>query len=319
MKESELSLESSFDELIERMIVDNPVEHQKKIAESACRDKPTTEKLKPGWVFWYWEEQGNRRELKFKNIAFLAFLQDNGFGRLRVGDTSYFYVQAVNNVVRIVTPVLIKDFAMDYLREINETAVLDLVHQNSRSIFDDMRLNSLEYLEIEFLRDTNDKAFLCFKNGFVEITKNSEVLHDYGELIKMKKCIWKKQIKNHAFTPREGLSVFSQFIENTSAYELTESDRKLEEERGETHYQIGNRWVRESDYESKISAFGYSLHSFKNPSEGEVVVCIDSNFSDKNESEGGTGKSLYIGGISEIKNVVTLDGKTIDLHERFAF
>ncbi len=268
------------------------------------------------WKFWKWNPLAKMLELD--NLKFLKFLQDNGFGRIQTGST-YLYAKAVCNIVDTVTPSMIKDFTMDYLRQVGIPEVIDLIHKGSNVYFQEWRLNSLRFLNIDFLRDTLDRTYLFFKNGFVEVTKGSEVLHPYAELIERGKYIWKTQIVSHDFELIEKPSVFSEFIANISSYNLSETELRQEEAMGESHQQSGGRWVRYSDLQSTMATLGYLLHGYKNAAMAKTVIFTDRNLSEKNVSEGGTGKSLVTRAVSYLKHAVQMDGKSVDLKERFAF
>lgn len=270
-------------------------------------------------TFWKWNEEKERLELD--NLRFLKFLQDNGFGRFRLGD-DYIYVRSVRSIVKIVSPTMIKDFTMDHLRKINKTDVFDMMHKGSITYFSEWRLNSLEYLNIELLTDTHDTSYLFFRNCIVEIKADSKKLYPYEKLKEINKCIWEKQIIDHDFTFIESPSPFADFIRNTSSYELTDTERVQESSQGETHEPNGDRWVRNSDLKAKLTSLGYLLHGNKDPASAKVIIACDSSITDTDgkEAEGGTGKSLvYSNAVGRIKNTIQIDGKSIDLSDRFAF
>lgn len=65
------------------------------------------------------------------------------------------------------------------------------------------------------------------------------------------------------------------------------------------------------------STIGYMLHGFKNLSYCPAVILNDEIISDN--PEGGTGKGLFMKGLSEMKKLVVIDGKSFDFARSFAY
>ncbi|UJS17863.1 MAG: PriCT-2 domain-containing protein [Candidatus Jettenia sp.] len=299
--------------------------------EGAGKTKKKNKEIVGFGDFWVALENGDVELCTVK--LFQEFLPSMGFKRYRVNpeDTAYMYVRISDSIVDQIQPVQMKDFILAYLNEeIGREGcknrkeilkkVLRKVQSSSAYLFSEWQINSLPYITIDFLRDTFDTCYLFFNNGFVEIKKDSEILHPYTKLQEMKKFIWRKSIKSHAFKVIETPSVFADFVVNTSSYVLTEEERAAETAKGEQHTPNGERWMRMSDFESKITALGYMLHGYKNVSNCLVVIGCDAQISEKGASEGGTGKSIFlVQALSQIKNLLQMDGQGVDLSDRFCF
>ena len=65
------------------------------------------------------------------------------------------------------------------------------------------------------------------------------------------------------------------------------------------------------------STIGYMLHGYKNLSYCAAVILNDEIISDN--PEGGTGKGLFMKGLSEMKKLVVIDGKSFDFAKSFAY
>ncbi len=298
--------------------------------EGAEKTKKTGKGIVEVGDFWVILEDGDVELCPVK--LFQEFLPSMGFQRYKVNpnDTAYIYVRILGSIVEQVQPVQMKDFILSYLNEKIRDAnkeekeflkqVLRKVQSSSAYLFSEWQINSLPYVTIDFLRDTFDTCYLFFGNGFSEIRKDSKALHPYAKLKEIKKFVWKKSINPHTFEETETPSVFADFVANTSSYGLTEDDRAAEVARGEQHFPNGDRWMRMSEFESKLTALGYMLHGYKDVSNCLVVIGCDAQISEKGVSEGGTGKSIFlVQALSQIKNLLQMDGQGVDLSDRFCF
>lgn len=77
----------------------------------------------------------------------------------------------------------------------------------------------------------------------------------------------------------------------------------------------------EQDYEqwlslmNKLTAIGYLLHSFRNPSKAKAVICMDAKVSEVGQSFGRTGKSLVGAALEHMIPTVFIDGKKKDMEK----
>jgi predicted house-cleaning noncanonical NTP pyrophosphatase (MazG superfamily) len=144
-------------------------------------------------------------------------------------------------------------------------------------------------------RDTSDTAYIYYKNGFVECTKDGYSFCNYS---KLKHFIGKNQIINRQFEINEQknrsineLGIFARFCFNIS-------------------FQENKR------FESLQTIIGYCCHSFYE-TKLKAVNFTDSTISEQNE--GRTGKSLFGKAIGKIKNCCDIPGKDFDPTKSFKF
>ena len=70
-------------------------------------------------------------------------------------------------------------------------------------------------------------------------------------------------------------------------------------------------------YNSFKSAIGYLLHSYKTQADNKAIILNDEMISD--EPNGRSGKGVFFNGIKQLKKLVSLNGKKLDLNSQFAF
>ncbi len=251
-----------------------------------------------GWkkpIIKFWSVDDNGR-VKINRTRYKRFLESEGFCKYKI-DSNYLFVRIENNIVEEVDSIDEKEFVMNYLERLpideftgtNRTDVMDALIKANNQLFTQPFLEFLITKNIEFNKDTNEKGYFYFKNGFIEITKCSVQFNDYK---KLENHIWKKQIINRKYVFSERRSVFEELLFN-----ICRSDQKR--------------------YEALKSSLGYLLHAYKDPSVSKAVVFIDEKLSEG--ASGRSGKGLVIKGISQIRNVVVEDGRNFNPSKNFAF
>ncbi len=156
-------------------------------------------------------------------------------------------------------------------------------------------LGSLNVTQLLPVRDLIDKSFIFYENCFVEISLHSELkINDYSKFDSLNGFVWEKSILKRQFIQNNEISVFENFLRLVTN--------------------------NEDHYFCIVSAIGYLLHNFKNPSLTKVVVISDENTETENKANGGTGKGMIVKAIEQFRNVASQNGKNIDLSDnRFAF
>jgi len=66
-----------------------------------------------------------------------------------------------------------------------------------------------------------------------------------------------------------------------------------------------------------ISALGYLQHNYQSPKNAQAVICYDENLTDSDNPQGGTGKGLFVQAPKQMRNTVIIDGKKMNLEDRF--
>lgn len=248
---------------------------------------------KPLLRFWDFDDKGR---VKISRTKFKKFLEREGFFKIKK-DNNYLFVRSEQNTVEEFDPIYVKDFVLNYLQHI---AIEELEGTNRQEIIDALMKGAGQYFvpayfeflitkNPEFLRDTKDKAYLFFKNGIVEVTKDAIVLTEYKRL---EKYIWKRQIIDGEFYPSSEHTDFEDF-----QFNICRKDS-----------------VR---FKALKSGMGYLMHNYKDPNIAKAIIFIDEKMSEG--AFGRSGKGLVIKAIGKLRNIVTEDGRNFDIGKSFAF
>ena len=271
---------------------------------------------KPIIKFWYHEKD----RLKISRIRFKKFLESEGFCKYKMDSESgtgsnHLFVRVENNIVEEIDSVDVKEYVMNFLNKMaieefdgtNRNEIIDTLIKSSNQLFTQSFLEFLITRNIEFNRDSLDKGYFYFKNGYVEVSphpttagkpsplpkgegvKSGITFYSYKNLAKH---IWKKQIINRDFIESTQRSVFEEFLFNVSRNEVKR-------------------------FEALKSGIGYLLHTYKDPSFSKSIVFIDEKMSEG--AFGRSGKGLVIKAISHVRNVVIEDGRNFNPSKNFAF
>lgn len=237
--------------------------------------------------FWTKSEKG---VVKIIHLSFKNFLEDNGFYKFSPeGSKNYVFVRVTNNLIEHASEKEIKDFVLEYLLEIDDTSIYNYFAECTR-YFREEFLTLLSSISVYFIADDKDTAYLYYTNCAVKITKNEITPIDYLDL---GGYVWKDHVIDRVFDICEITDCdFKTFVSNISG-----SDSK-----------------RTKSMESTI---GFLLHGWKNLSYCPATILNDEVISDN--PEGGTGKGLFMTGISHMKKLVMIDGKSFNFEKSFAY
>jgi hypothetical protein len=239
-------------------------------------------------TFW---DRNDRGVIKIVHILFKQFLEDNGFYKYcPEGGKNYVFVKVTNNLIDHTSDKEIKDFILNYLLELDDVSVYNYFADNTR-FFKEEFLSMLSTIDIYFISDTKDAAYLYYKNCSVKITKNGITPIDYLDL---GGYVWKDHVIDRNFNIC-GVSDdfdFKRFIANIN----------------------GNDDSRIKTMESTI---GFLQHGYKNLSFCPAVILNDEVISDN--PEGGTGKGLIMNALSNMKKLVVIDGKSFNFEKSFPY
>ena len=237
--------------------------------------------------FWGITKKG---KMSIIHIAFKNFLEANGFYKFcPEGGKNYVFVRVTNNLIDHTSEKEIKDFVLDYLLDLGDSYVYNYFADKTRFFKEDF-LSLLSTIDIYFIEDTKDTAYLYYKNCAVKITKTSVEPIDYFDL---GGYVWKDHVIDRNFKMcKVGNSDYKKFVSNI----------------------CGGSAARIVSMESTI---GFLMHGHKNQSFCPATVLNDEIISDS--PEGGTGKGLFMNALSQMKKVVTIDGKSFNFEKSFAY
>jgi hypothetical protein len=252
----------------------------------AVLDKVEQENSKQ--IFWAKNDKG---QVRIIHILFKQFLEDSGFYKYcPEGSKNYVFVKVTNNLIDHTSEKEIKDYVLKHLIELDDIAVYNYFADNTR-FFKDEFLSMLDTIDIYFIEDTKDTAYLYYLNCAVKVTKDSITVIDYLDL---GGYVWKDHVIDRNFTMCRVTERcdYRRFVRNICA-----------------------------DDDSRVAAMestiGFLLHGFKSLSFCPAVILNDEVISDN--PEGGTGKGLFMNAISKMKKLVVIDGKSFTFERSFAY
>lgn len=239
-------------------------------------------------TFWTKNDKG---QVKVIHILFKQFIEDNGFYKYcPEGSKNYIFVRVTNNLIDHTSEKEIKDFILSYLIELDDISIYNYFADNTR-FFKEEFLSMLDTIDIYFIEDTKDSAYLYYRNCAVQITKDDIVPIDYLDL---GGYVWKDHVIDRNFNKCSVTERcdYKKFIKNICGGD-------------------------DSRVKSMESTIGFLLHAHKNLSFCPAVILNDEIISDN--PEGGTGKGLFMNALSNMKKLVVIDGKSFTFERSFAY
>lgn len=240
-------------------------------------------------VFWIYDEKG---KIDISPHRYKFYLESKDFYKHYPvsGENTFTFLEKEDNFINEINENKIKDYVLDVLLKRGEMNVYDYMAK-SRLVFEPRFLSMLEKAEFTMQEDTEDKAYLYFKNTAIEVNKSDKVRKiPYDELDGF---VWKKQVVDRDFIETDHHhSEYRTFIWRCSGENV-------------------------QNYNSLKSVIGYLLHSHKTSVNNRAIIFNDEMISDN--PNGGSGKSLFCTAIGKIKNVAKVDGKTFDFQKTFPY
>ena len=225
--------------------------------------------------FWFYDKND---KIKISPLKYKMFLEGNGFKKYYPDGTDKpTFVKVESNKVEETSTAKIKDFVLDYLSEEKEFDVWNYC-AGYQNLFSDQFLLMLDSIDLMLLKDKINKSYIAFSNGILEVTKNEVTLKEY---IDVDGYIWKSHIINRDWKKTTKYeNDYSKFINNISNKEPLSIE----------------------------CCIGYLLHTYKNRSNNKAIILNDEIITQN--PEGGTGKGLFVQGISQIRKTHIIDGKS---------
>ena len=238
----------------------------------------------------FWSHETNKKgetSVKVNPLKYKNFLERNGFKKYFPNDSIKATLVKINsNKVSITSPELIKDFVLNYLMETSNLDVWSYCASYT-TLFTETFLNMLSTIELKMLKDTKDLSYIAFKNGILEITKKGFKLIDF---IDVDYYIWESHIIQRNF---------ERVLDHNNDYQTF----------------INN--VSNNNPLSVECSIGYLISTYKNKMNNRAIILNDEVISEN--PEGGTGKGLFVQGVSRIRRVAILDGKSFDDSKSFPY
>lgn len=227
-------------------------------------------------VFW----QADGKKITIVPHDYAKFLQKHGFAKYypeRSNKPTYVYIE--ENKVSESSVELIKDFVLKYCLAKGEFDVYNHCAKSAQ-LFTESHLNMLESIDMRILQDSRYVSYIPFMNGVVKVTKDEVKLLSY---IDIDGYIWKEQIIKRNFTRQPSHdNNFEDFVHKVSAQDQ-ERIKAME------------------------STLGYLIHTFKDKTDQKAIIFNDQEINDN--PNGGSGKSLMLTAIGNIRKIIKIDGK----------
>lgn len=237
--------------------------------------------------FWTKSDKG---AISIVHYLFKEFLEDNGFYKFTpTGSKSSIFVRVTNNLINHTSDDEIKDFVLTYLEGLDDLSIYNYFADKTRFFKDDF-LSLLSSVDVSFMEDDKDNAYLYYKNCAVNITKDKVNVIDYLDL---GGYVWSDQVIDRDFDICEVTDCdYKVFISNISGGD-------------------------ENRIRSMESTIGFLLHGYKNFSYCPAVILNDEVITDN--PEGGTGKGIFVNAVSKMKNTAYIDGKRFNFDSSFPY
>lgn len=237
--------------------------------------------------FWLKTEKGKITMVPF---LFREFLQDRGFYKFAPHNSKkYIFVKVVNNLIEHASEEEIKDFILKYLEGFEDLDIYNFFADKTRYFKEDF-LSLIDTVDVHFVQDTKEFSFIYFLNCALKVSKDEIHMVDYVDL---DGYVWKDQVIEREFQFCDITDCdFKKFISNISGEE-------------------------EERIKSLESTMGFLMSGYKDPGYCPSVILNDEVISEN--PEGGTGKGLFVQGISMMKKIAMIDGKSFSFDKPFAY
>lgn len=266
--------------------------------------------------FWYETEKEVKGETKYslriEYVGLYRYLKAIGIMKLELDDKlKRVLVRVINNVVSEIDLAGIRNILNLYIDSLpwqisdnfNRDNLREIWTQGINQYLNDGAMDSnVDFLKIEFLTDSKDRAFFFFKNGFIEVSKDTIERKPYTQL---SGYIWQSQIIDHSIEVIPDNDI--QKIADFDFYRFIQNVCSIKEP----------RTLDVSRWNALQCTIGYLLHNYKTTANKKAVIFTEENIDD--DPTGGTGKGLIMQSIGKLRKVVTIDGKLFNFDSPFAY
>lgn len=300
----------------------------------------------------FWNEEIKRNDegkttssrYTFNHKRCYTFLKNRGFYRLSQPNNSFIWIKLEGNTVKRVEPFQIKDFVVEFTEQLNKEDVENMLYRGGKMYLGPDSLSNLRYTELQLHAPSKNTQYLYFKDNFFKVTDEGIELHPIKTLNGQ---VWQESIidfspvktpllineihkvtaddakENQELQPyigeytmnfsKEGEAChFLRFLLNTSIY--FGKNTPIE------HASLDEKFETTRHLLSKVTAFGYMLHRFRNRTNERAVIGMDGTMSEVGKSNGRSGKSLFGVALEQLVPTVTIPGKKKDLlDDKFLF
>lgn len=303
--------------------------------------QPITEDEK----YWVDKSYTDKNNIYHEKIQFVygrcyTFLQNRGFGRIKMKDGKWYFAKIDNKIIRIVEAWEMKDYIMTLSKEICPENVMELFYRGGKMYFGTESLSNLNFIMPHIKESDKKTQQLYFKNKFWNISttgieeKNYEELDgfvwedkiiDYQPKLLKNKMFSVEKLDDEFFDINQELKSILLEFKGNYVFEMSEEAQRchyamfLLNASNFHHYKKELTYAEKMEnsmaFIAKMTCLGYLMHEFRNKSCEVAVICMDGKLSEVGESHGRTGKSLFGFAIDQMLPTVYINGKKKDLTE----
>jgi len=265
-------------------IKESIVDVDKETVSKVMKDLENDSSIKRFWT------KSDKGAINIVHFLYKEFLQHNGFYKYAPHDSQkYMFVKVTNNLINKASEEEIKDFVLGYLEGFDDLSIYNHFADKTRYFKEDF-LSLLDTVDVHFVEDDKTFSFIYFRNCAVKVLMDEVVKVDYVDL---DGYVWADQVIDRDFEFCEIIDCdFKKFVSNISG-------------------------GVEDRVKSLESAIGFLMSGYKDPGFCPSIILNDEVISDR--PEGGTGKGLFVQGISMMKKVTMIDGKSFSFDKSFAY
>ena len=307
------------------------------------------------WEEIKWEDArgGEKKKLQFDYVNLKNFLRNRGFGKIRMASGKYLFASMKGKVIRNVESQEIKDYVVEFTEEIAPKDVQNLLLRGAKMYLGPDSLGNMGKVEPVFNEPERYVQHLYFKEKYWVITDKTidekplnqllnyiweDKIIDFNAslasepLLKIEEFTQEileqlppeKQLEYKHFVGQYDIELtetgnkcdFLVFLRNASEFAWRKlqnpQDRKPLQEDGRS---IDEKFETNMHLLSKLTAIGYQLHEYHDPSTSKAVIYMDGKMSEVGQSNGRTGKSLVGKFVGQIIPQVVVPSKSKKLTE----
>lgn len=243
--------------------------------------------------------------------AFEKLLTELGFYRYdEVDKGRKWFVRIVNNIVKAVDVHDILKIVTEYIEQSGDYRFIyqgtefpfsweEIAHRwrqlRAQSSMQNQIQASLSHWVPNLLKDTSTESYVPYRNGVAIVNAKGVVVQPY---YKIGAQIWEDRIIQRDFKIDRTMGMFEEFFANVMGRGPNVKNRRRSKEFNRA------RWY-----------YGYMLQGTKRQSTARAWILYDINAG----NSGRSGKTIIGTAVGQIRSVVVIDGKRIDLNDRFAF
>ncbi len=280
----------------------------------------------------------------FNHKRCYTFLQNRGYYRLDQPNNTFIWIHIDGNVVRKVETHQVKDYVIDFTAQLNKEDVENMLYRGGKQYLGADSLGNLRYTGLSLHEPSKNMQYLYFSDNYFKITDEGIELEELKDLTGQ---VWQDNIKDfkptllplmikdvHKISLEDikedpDLALFKgeytidfsedalkcdflHFLLNTSIF--FGKNKSLEQAT------LAERFETTRHFLSKVTAFGYMLHRWRNANKEHAIIGMDGQMSEVGKSNGRSGKSLLGVALEQLTPTVTIPGKKKDLlDDKFLF